>query len=1078
MTRVFSTGLVADVTPPAVTTFSFPDGATGVPTNAAVQVRFDEPIDALSLDSVVLSRNGSPLAATFLLSGDRRTISFKLVQPLLGNAVHLLTVSGVRDLGGNVAPDRSLTFTTAAGMDATVPAFVSRTPTINATGVPRNTEIALQMNEPMNAVRAVTPDVVTLKLAGTEQQVAGTVTLSPDARTIRFTPAQTLAANQQYSFSGQEIEDRAGNRITLAWSFTTGAAADATPPQVTLQSIADGASGVPVNGRVVLQFDSALAERCVNGSTVQLSSNGVTVAGTLTLNADRTRLTFNPQTPLAANTAYTLRLQGVCDLAGNVVANYTVGFTTSANATPDTTPATVQIAPANGAQNVPVTTNVTFTFNEPIDVTTLAAGLRVTVGALNSDIAGTLSVNANVVTFTPLAPLPGSRAISVTVNDVTDLAGNSTGFAVNFTTGAAGDVTAPQLLSVSPSDQSVDVPTGAPIVLIFSESLDPAFASANLRLFVNGNVVVPTFSNSPDNRTFTLTAGLPAGSIVSVIATGELRDLSGNRFTDFVSAFTTAANGDGARPKIASQIPASGATEVRRGSNIVLYASEPLAPDTVGPALHVAQNGAPVAGTLTLSANSQVLTFQPSQPWAHDALIEVFLEGGTTDLAGNLLETHHATFQVVPDLTGVRPVVKAFATAGIVGGVPINGAIDVLFSKPLDPASVNATTVILRDNVAGQIVPTTVSLLQQGRVIRVQPQANLVSSRQHNLQLTNGLRDTTGLTMQFAQTHNFQTSSAGVPDTVPPTVTSMSPPAGTSGLGINAQIHARFDEQMNPFSLLPDLQSAVSVFWTGNNRDLRIVRHEPYAAGAEITESFAEAQDFATNAVAAPSSTTFTTGETADVKLPVMLDVSPFANASGVGVNTRLRLVFDDVLDPASVNPTTVLLREGQTALAGTPTLEPDGRTVTLVPTQALQPGRSYTFARDGVRDLAGNASLQGSTGFSTGAASDTQAPTVTSTSVQDGQTGVLTNAPLTVQFNEAVSTLTLGGVRLRRDGQNVAATLEASGDRRTLTFKLVQPLLANTTYVLSVADVEDLSGNALTPSRTITFTTGSGADF
>ncbi len=82
------------------------------------------------------------------------------------------------------------------------------------------------------------------------------------------------------------------------------------------------------------------------------------------------------------------------------------------------------------------------------------------------------------------------------------------------------------------------------------------------------------------------------------------------------------------------------------------------------------------------------------------------------------------------------------------------------------------------------------------------------------------------------------------------------------------------------------------------------------------------------------------------------------------------------------------------------------------------------------------------------------------------------------MQFNEAVSTLTLGGVRLRRDGQNVAATLEASGDRRTLTFKLVQPLLANTTYVLSVADVEDLSGNALTPSRTITFTTGSGADF
>ncbi len=124
-----------------------------------------------------------------------------------------------------------------------------------------------------------------------------------------------------------------------------------------------------------------------------------------------------------------------------------------------------------------------------------------------------------------------------------------------------------------------------------------------------------------------------------------------------------------------------------------------------------------------MSANSQVLTFQPSQPWAHDALIQVFLEGGTTDLAGNSLETHQATFQVVPDPTGVRPVVKAFATAGIVGGVPINGAIDVLFSKPLDPASVNAMMVILCENAAGRSSQLPWSLLQQGFVIRVQPQA-------------------------------------------------------------------------------------------------------------------------------------------------------------------------------------------------------------------------------------------------------------------------------------------------------------------------------------------------------------------
>jgi hypothetical protein len=1073
--RQFSTALVPDVTPPAVTVFSIPDGATGIPTNATVQVRFSEAIDTLTLGGVVLSRNGVPLPATRLFSGDRRTVTFKLIQPLLANAIHTLTVSGVHDLAGNAAVDRTLTFTTGPSFDTVAPTFVSRTPTINATGVPRNTQIALQMNDRVNAV--VVADVVTLKATGSSQPIPGTASLTPDARTIQFVPAQPLAANQQYTFTAQDAEDLGGNHFTIAWSFTTSAVADATPPQVTLQSIADGATAVPVNGRVVLQFDSALAERCVNGETVQLSSGGVTVAGVLTLSTDRTRLTFTPQTPLATNTAYTLRLQGVCDLAGNIIANRSVGFTTSGNATPDTTPATVQITPANGATNVSVTTTVRFVFNEPVDVTTLASGLHVSISSPTTEIAGSLSVDGNNVTFTPFAPLPGNKGISVQVNGVTDLAGNATGFAVAFTTGPAGDVTAPQLLSVSPADQSVGVPVGAPIVLLFSETLDPTVVNANLRLFVNGNVVVPTISSSVDSRTFILTASLPADSIVSVIATGDLRDLSGNRFTDFVSAFTTAASGDGARPTIVSQVPGNAATGVRRGSNIVLYASEPLAPDTIGPALHVSQNGVPIDGTLTFAANSQVLTFHPNQLWPNDAVIEVFLDDSATDVAGNALQKHHATFQVVPNLTSVRPVITGFSPAAVAGGIPINSVIDVLFSKPLDPASITSTTVQLRDNVVGTL-PANVSLVQQGFVIRVQPQAAMGPSRFHSVLLTNGLRDTTGLTMQFDSTQNFQTNAVAVPDTQPPAVASMSPPTGSNGLGINAQVHARFDEPINLFSLLPDPQSPVSLFWTANNRDLRIVRHDPYGANAEITESVGGAQDYAGNAIVAPFSTTFTTGDAADVKLPAVLDSSPFNNASNVGGNTPLRVLFDEVLDPASVNSTSVFLSELFVILPGTPTLEPDGRTITLVPTQPIQAGHSYTFNRAGVRDLAGNASVSNTASFSVGPATDTQGPTVTATSVQDGQTGVFTNAALTVQFDEAVNSLRLGGVTLKRGGQNVAATLNVSGDHRTLTFKTAQPLVAFTTYVLSVTGVEDSSGNALTVNRTITFTTGPGAHF
>ena len=705
-----------------------------MPTNAVVQVLFNEPLDDTHLDGVTLRRNGVPEPATLQLSGDRRTITFKLLQPLAASSSYVLSASGVRDLAGNVlATDHAVSFTTETGVDALQPTVSSTTPASNATGVPRNTLIEIRYSEPMNAV-SLTPETVTLRNNTTSLLVPGSVSVSPDGRTLRFTPPQPLAANQLYVLQASNTTDLAGNIFSAVLSFTTGAASDATPPQVLLQSIADGAAGIAVNGRIVLQFDSALAAPCVNSQSVQLLTGGVTVAGTITLSADRTRLTFAPQSALATNTSYTLRLQGLCDAAGNVSTTFTTGFVTSSNATPDTVAPTVTMVPAPNSTNVPVTTAVTLTFSEPVDVTTLGAAIH--VNTAGTDIAGTLTVNGNVVTFTPLNPFPGARTITVQSGGVTDLAGNAGGSTFNFTTGAAGDVTAPQLLSVSPADGLIDVGVGTPIVLTFSESLDPAtVTTANLTLFANGAVVTPTISRSQDSRTVVLIATVPAASIVSIIATSDLRDLSGNRLTDFVSAFTTAVATDTVRPTITVQAPAAGASNVRRTANINVFSSEPLLPSSIAAALHVTQNGTRVDGTFTLAANGRQVTFHPNQQWASGAIVEIFLDSNATDVQGNALQSYSGSFTVLPNLSSVRPAATGFSPTTIAGGMPINTPIDVLFNKPLDGATVNSTNVVLRDTAAGQVVAADVSLIKQGRVIRIQPQSPLVASRQHAVNL-------------------------------------------------------------------------------------------------------------------------------------------------------------------------------------------------------------------------------------------------------------------------------------------------------------------------------------------------------
>jgi large repetitive protein len=419
----------------------------------------------------------------------------------------------------------------------------------------------------------------------------------------------------------------------------------------------------------------------------------------------------------------------------------------------------------------------------------------------------------------------------------------------------------------------------------------------------------------------------------------------------------------------------------------------------------------------------------------------------------------------------VHPVPTGFSPSQIVGGMPTNAVVDVLFNKPLDPATVNATNVQLRDTVASQVLAADLTLIKQGRVVRVQPQSPLLAGRQHAVTLVRDLRDLDGNIMDASTGFFFTTAATS--DTQAPHVTRMSPPNGAADVGINAQVHARFDEQMNPFSIVLDPNSGGTLFWTDSNRDLRIVWTEPYPASSEITESVEPAQDFAGNAVLAPFSTTFTTGAGADFTAPAFLDITPFQNATNVPVNSLLRAALNDQLDPVSVSSTTVTLLDGSTPVGSTATLEPDGRSISLVPTQALQTNRTLSFNFNSVRDLSGNLIPQTTRMFTTGSTADTQPPAIATSTVLDGQTGVPLNANLQVTFNEALSSQKLGGIALRRGGQPVASTVQISADHRTIAIKLAQPLVGNTTHTIEIAGVEDLSGNVLSPAPTITFTTG-----
>jgi hypothetical protein len=106
--------------------------------------------------------------------------------------------------------------------------------------------------------------------------------------------------------------------------FTAGA--DTTPPTVTSQTPAPGATGVAIGTAVSATFSEAVQPGTI--SLVVTGPNNQAVSGPVTYDANTHIVTFSPTSPLAAQVTYTVTLTGAKDAAGNTMAPVSWSFTT------------------------------------------------------------------------------------------------------------------------------------------------------------------------------------------------------------------------------------------------------------------------------------------------------------------------------------------------------------------------------------------------------------------------------------------------------------------------------------------------------------------------------------------------------------------------------------------------------------------------------------------------------------------------------------------------------------------------------------------------------------------------------
>jgi hypothetical protein len=330
----FTTSAVGTASPAVSSTFPA-NGATGVATNGAVAIIFNEPMNPTTVNgTTILVLQGSvPVAGVVTYVGDTATFT-----PTGGFAASLpytiTATTGVMDLSGNpLASDFVYSFTTGSSPNTTAPSVATTNPASGATGVPTNQNVSVAFSE---ALAPATVNGTTFILEQGTTAVTGTVLYG--GNTATFKPATALASNTVFTGTiTAGVTDLAGNPLAspFVWTFTTGSSQDTAAPTVTVTNPANLATGVVTNTSVNATFSTAMDPTTISTASFTLvGPNAAAVPGTVSYSTADNIATFTPGSAIAASTSFTATLTTrVKDLTGNALAaNFVWSFTTGAAA--------------------------------------------------------------------------------------------------------------------------------------------------------------------------------------------------------------------------------------------------------------------------------------------------------------------------------------------------------------------------------------------------------------------------------------------------------------------------------------------------------------------------------------------------------------------------------------------------------------------------------------------------------------------------------------------------------------------------------------------------------------------------
>src|SRR5262245_18644822 len=263
---------------------------------------------------------------------------------------------------------------------------------------------------------------------------------------------------------------------------------------------------------------------------------------------------------------------------------------------------------------------------------------------------------------------------------------------------------------------------------------------------------------------------------------------------------------DTTAPTVASVTPVNGTGKVATTSTVTAIFSEAMTATTINTNTFQLRDsaGVLVAATVSYNATSRTATLRPSVARGTSKTYTATVVGGTTDprakdSAGNALAANVSwSFTTVGGAdTGAPTVTSVTPTSGATN-VALNATVTATFSEAMTASTINTSTIELR--APGNVLVTaTVTYDSATRTATLQPSVALIQTTTYTATVKGGatdprVKDLAGNALASNFTWSFTTAT---PDTTPPSVSSVSPTAGATGVASTTAVTATFSEAMD-----------------------------------------------------------------------------------------------------------------------------------------------------------------------------------------------------------------------------------------------------------------------------------------